>query len=87
MDRRKLKSVYYLMVEGIQFAVPTRASGVTWTTTTDNVVFKGTLEQVLIFALQNFTVQSVAVLEEFALIDERSFNNMPATDDVTVLVL
>ncbi len=87
MDRRKLKSIYYLMVEGIQFAVPTRASGVTWTTTTDNVVLKGTLEQILIFALQNFTVQSVAVLEEFAIIDERSFKNMPATDDVTVLDL
>jgi hypothetical protein len=93
MDRRKLQSKFYLMVDHITFASTAigattngRAAATAWTKDT-NVVFVGELRHILIFALMAFDVASVAVLEQFRLVSERKFQNLLATNDVTVIDL
>ncbi|GIK43792.1 MAG: hypothetical protein BroJett011_76250 [Chloroflexota bacterium] len=93
MDRRKLQSKFYLMVDHISFASTEigaltngRTAVTTWAKDT-NVVFVGELRHILIFALMAFDVAAVAVLEQFRLVSERKFQNLLATNDLTIIDL
>jgi hypothetical protein len=93
MDRRKLLSKFYLMVDHITFPSTKigaetngRAANTVWAQDT-NLVFVGELRHILIFALMAFDVASVAVLEQFRLVSERKFQNLKATQDITVIDL
>jgi hypothetical protein len=93
MDRRKLLSKFYLMVDHISFAstaigdaVNGRAAATAWAKDA-NLVFVGELRHILIFALMAFDVSSVAVLEQFRLVSERKFQNLKATNDIAVIDL
>lgn len=93
MDRRKLLTKYYLMVDQISFAstaIGAAANGRTAVTTwaqDANVVFKGDLRHILIFALMAFDVASVAVNEQFRLVPEQKFQNLAPDQDITVIDL
>jgi len=75
INKRKLESVYYMIVQDITFAsdaigaaTPTgRAATSTWAQD-DEVIFKGKLKHILTFGLMAFDVASVAVNEKFSLI-------------------
>lgn len=93
MDRRKLQSKFYLMVDHISFASTAigaatngRTAATAWTKDT-NVVFVGELRHILIFALMAFDVAAVAVLEQFRLVSERKFQNLLAANDLTIINL
>lgn len=93
MDRRKLQSKFYLMVDHISFAsteigatLNGRTAATAWAKDT-NVVFVGELRHILIFALMAFDVAAVAVLEQFRLVSERKFQNLLATNDLTIIDL
>ena len=93
MDRRKLQSKFYLMVDHISFAsseigatLNGRTASTAWAKDT-NVVFVGELRHILIFALMAFDVAAVAVLEQFRLVSERKFQNLLATNDVKIIDL
>lgn len=93
MDRRKLQSKFYLMVDHITFAstaIGAATNGRTATTAwakDANVVFTGELRHILIFALMAFDVAAVAINEQFRLVSERKFQNLLATNDVQVINL
>jgi hypothetical protein len=93
MDRRKLLSSFYLMVDQISFAsteigaaVNGRTAVTAWAKD-DNVVFVGELRHILIFALLAFDVAAVAVNEQFRLVSERKFQNLRATNDISIINL
>jgi hypothetical protein len=93
MDRRKLQSKFYLMVDHISFASTAigaatngRTAATAWAQDA-NVVFVGELRHILTFALMAFDVASVAVNEQFRLVSERKFQNLAATNDVSIISL
>ncbi len=93
MDRRKLMSKFYLMVDRISFAstaIGAATNGRTSTTAwaaDSNVVFVGELRHILVFALMAFDVAAVAVNEQFRLVSEQKFQNLKPTNDVTIINL
>jgi hypothetical protein len=96
MDRRKLEQLYYLIVENISFASdeigdPTngRTSLTAWVQDAE-VIFRGKLKHILVFALMAFDVAQVAVNELFTIVPEREFlnvENLGAVDIVDVISL
>ena len=84
MDKRKLEQVYYMTVENITFASDAigaamgtgRSATTTWAQDGE-VVFKGKLKHLLVFALMAFDVASVAIHETFSIVPEREFVNVP----------
>lgn len=93
MDRRKLMSKFYLMVDHISFASTAigaeadgRAAATAWLKDA-NVVFVGELRHILTFALMAFDVASVAVNEQFRLVSERKFQNLKPENDIAVIDL
>ena len=93
MDRRKLLSKFYLVVDQISFPSTAigaltggRAAATPWAKD-DNVVFVGELRHILIFGLLAFDVASVAINENFRLVGERKFQNLKATNDITIINL
>jgi hypothetical protein len=93
MDRRKLQSKFYLMVDQISFAstaiglaVGGRAAATPWLKD-DNVIFVGELRHILVFGLMAFDVASVAVNEQFRLVSERKFQNLAAANDIAIIDL
>ncbi len=93
MDRRKLMSKFYLMVDRITFpstAIGDATGGRSATTPWDvdtNVVFWGDLRHILIFALMSFDVASVAVNEQFRLVSEHKFQNLKPANDISIIDL
>ncbi|MBE7473153.1 MAG: hypothetical protein DPW09_39070 [Anaerolineae bacterium] len=93
MDRRKLQSKFYLMVDHISFASTAigaatngRTAATAWAKDA-NVVFVGELRHILIFALMAFDVAAVAVNEQFRLVSERKFQNLLANNDLSIISL
>jgi hypothetical protein len=93
MDRRKLLSKFYLMVDHISFpstqigdTANGRAAATTWAKDA-NQVFVGELRHILIFALTAFDVASVAVNEQFRLVSERKFQNLKADQNIGIINL
>lgn len=98
MDKRKLLSNYYLMVNDITFASDAigaaapdgRSAATTWAAQA-NVVFKGQLRHLLIFALMAFDINpnSLTSPEKFTIVPERKFQNVgvPSPGGVEVIDL
>ncbi|MBE7474303.1 MAG: hypothetical protein HS114_34670 [Anaerolineales bacterium] len=93
MDRRKLQSKFYLMVDHISFASTAigaatngRTAATAWAKDA-NVVFVGELRHILIFALMAFDIAAVAVNEQFRLVSERKFQNLLAANDLSIIDL
>lgn len=93
MDRRKLLSRFYLMVDHITFASTAigaatngRSAATAWAKDS-NVVFVGELRHLLIFALMAFDCASVAVNEQFRLVSEQKFQNLLPTNDISIINL
>lgn len=89
IDRRKLKLPYKMIIEGATFpsdalAGGTRESETAWVAD-DNIVVEGTLEQLLVFALMNFDVQSVQIAEKFDIVSARRFRNLSAAQNISVV--
>jgi hypothetical protein len=63
-----------------------RTAASTWAADS-NVVFVGELRHILVFALMAFDVAAVAVNEQFRLVSEQKFQNLAATNDVTIINL
>ncbi len=97
MDHRKMQTKYRLEVEAITFANDAigaaspsgRTASSAWAAS-DKVLFKGTLEQILIFSVMAFSVSDTAILETFDVTPEREYKdveNLTSTDIVTTIDL
>ncbi len=94
MDRRKLNSKYYLVVEDISFASTAigdatngRSATTAWAAQ-DEVTYKGTLAEILIFAMMAFDINGTQVLEKYRIVDERSYKGVKnlAEGDVPTII-
>jgi hypothetical protein len=96
-NRRQLEKVHVLLVNDISFASDAigaasgvgRAAETDWIAT-DNVVFKGPLKDILIFALMAFSGSSVSVAENFEIVPIEKWVDVPnltSTDIVTAISL
>lgn len=93
MDRRKLMSKYYLMVDRITFpstqigALTNGRTAATAWAKDQNLVFEGELRHILIFALMAFDMASVAIGEQFRVVAQQKFQNLQPTNDIGVISL
>lgn len=93
MDRRKLMSRFYLMVDRITFPstqIGALANGRTAATAwakDQNLVFEGELRHILIFALMAFDVASVAIGEQFRVVAQQKFQNLRPANDIGIISL
>jgi len=82
LNRKKLKSNVRLMVEQASFAPD---SGSDWAIG-DNVVFSGTHEEALVFALKKFDVFDTLINEDYSIVWDRNFDDFP-TYPITPITL
>jgi hypothetical protein len=97
MDRRKLFKEFYLVIENITFASDAigaaagtgRTADTAWAANAE-VIFKGQLRHILTFGLMAFSVNDVAIVEDYSIVPDADFlnvMNLGALDLVDIISL
>ena len=83
LNRKSLMSNVRLMVDSVSF---TPDSGTDWEVN-DNVVFAGTHEEVLVFALKKFDVFDTLIQEDYSIVWDRNYKDFPTYPTVPITLL
>jgi hypothetical protein len=83
INRRALKSNVVLTVKDITFPP---SSGTDWAAD-DEVVFTGTLEEVLVFGIKHFSVFTTLIQEDYRIVWNRNWQDMEAYPITPVVLL